>query len=393
MSKRRFATLLLIGFTALPLPCQVYLITGSPNPLEPSGGYPTLLLRVDAAGKVTRVAQLTSSEEGTQWIDLSTEVKRAVIVPRNPVHTPVRVIDLDTGTAVKSCTVPSDGFPMGHWIWNIPGDGPRYVMYVGNPGGHDEFRGLSLDPAVPCDRSFRDLGPTEAKYMVSAGYAGVADIAGGDTMPVTFDRDRVQHVFPGLGIADFDVEVPSDLHADLQRPFGAIMANNRSLLALSISEFSDGSKRRLLVLRKSDRSWRRLPDVSEEFSWTRAYANFISIVAAQKKRAGGPASPGGDAWRKERTETGPATSVRLSDSKSVFSGQMHIYDVDTGRTFSVVTNQADSEVLLVESGILYYRISDKLYSAPILETSLGVAKLLAADDIIRDAHWAFVKRN
>src|SRR5579872_7211260 len=136
----RFAALVVVaGLGTVPAESQVYLITGSPNPLEPSGGYQTLLLHVDKGGKVIQDSELTSEDAGTQWIAVSNEVRKAVIVPRNPVHSPVKVIDLDSATVVKSCAVPSAGFAMDHWIWDVPGAaGPRYVAYVGNPGGENQ---------------------------------------------------------------------------------------------------------------------------------------------------------------------------------------------------------------------------------------------------------------
>ena len=55
----------------------------------------------------------------------------------------------------------------------------------------------------------------------------------------------------------------------------------------------------------------------------------------------------------------------------------------------ITTDQADSEILLIEKGVVYYRVSDRLYSAPITATGIGTASLLATDEAIRDAHWAF----
>jgi len=36
-------------------------------------------------------------------------------------------------------------------------------------------------------------------------------------------------------------------------------------------------------------------------------------------------------------------------------------------------------------------MSDRLYSAPVTDKGIGVARLVAKDEIIRDAHWAFLK--
>jgi hypothetical protein len=56
---------------------------------------------------------------------------------------------------------------------------------------------------------------------------------------------------------------------------------------------------------------------------------------------------------------------------------------------SSVTGQADSEVVLIEGGWVYYRAADELYKAEIGQQGLGKPVLMAQDDAIRDAHWAF----
>jgi hypothetical protein len=306
---------------------------------------------------------------------------------------PVKVVDLDLAAVVKSCMVPAVGFPMEHWIWNVPGAGPRYVEYVGNPGGEDQLRGMSLDPSVPCEQSFASLSPTDAKYLAPSGFAGVADLASDDAMSVLIDsNNRVNRLFHTIGRAYFDLEVTPVLYEDLKRPFGAITANNLSLLALSLSEYSDPSNQRLLVFRKADRTWHRLPSFSQQFSWTRSFGRFLAVASAQERSAKVPESPGRAEWRNKSAPTGPNLAARFANSSAVFLGRLYLYDVDSGQTYTIVTNQGDSEVLLVENDIVYYRVSDRLYSAAITKTGLGEAKLLAASDVIRDAHWAFIKR-
>jgi hypothetical protein len=36
-------------------------------------------------------------------------------------------------------------------------------------------------------------------------------------------------------------------------------------------------------------------------------------------------------------------------------------------------------------------VSDRLYKAPITDSGVGAATLMATDEAIRDAHWAFIK--
>jgi hypothetical protein len=80
-----------------------------------------------------------------------------------------------------------------------------------------------------------------------------------------------------------------------------------------------------------------------------------------------------------------------NDLGYVYPGRLFLYDANTERLYTIVTHQGDSEILLVEDGTVYYRASDRLYSAPITNLGLGEPKLLAKSDVVRDAHWAFIK--
>ena len=88
---------------------------------------------------------------------------------------------------------------------------------------------------------------------------------------------------------------------------------------------------------------------------------------------------------------GPETSESFLSSSNVFPGRLHLYNIDNGKTLTIHTNQGDSEILLVEDNVVYYRSSDRLYSVEIKPEGLGESKLLATDDLIRDVHWAFTK--
>lgn len=56
--------------------------------------------------------------------------------------------------------------------------------------------------------------------------------------------------------------------------------------------------------------------------------------------------------------------------------------------------QGNSEVLLIANEIVYYRINDKIYKAPIIDgQKLGKTELLIQDDRVQDIHWAFISEN
>jgi len=72
-------------------------------------------------------------------------------------------------------------------------------------------------------------------------------------------------------------------------------------------------------------------------------------------------------------------------------GRSRVTPNPAGR-YAIRTNQGDREILLVEDGIAYYRVSDRIYSAPIGDAEIGQPTLVAKDELIRDVHSAFFKR-
>jgi hypothetical protein len=130
---------------------------------------------------------------------------------------------------------------------------------------------------------------------------------------------------------------------------------------------------------------------SGQVSWVRAFGNFVAVVAAEDKGAQHPVSAGEAEWRKKAGD-GPAFEHSALFDRTVFPGILYLYDSDTGKLRNISTHQGDSEILLVEDLTVYYRVSDRIYSASITETGFGPAKLMGQDESLRDAHWAFVKR-
>ena len=95
-------------------------------------------------------------------------------------------------------------------------------------------------------------------------------------------------------------------------------------------------------------------------------------------------------WRRARIDTGPDMAERFNDAGVVFPGKLHLYDIENGRSYTISTQQGDSEVLLVEGGVVYYRVRDAIYRATIGEKELGPPQLVARSEILGDAHWAFI---
>ncbi len=73
-----------------------------------------------------------------------------------------------------------------------------------------------------------------------------------------------------------------------------------------------------------------------------------------------------------------------------FPGILLLYDVVTGRTYRLETNQGDSEIILVDGSDAYYRVNTTLYRARIGNSTLDDITEIARDPAIGNVHWAFI---
>jgi len=110
-------------------------------------------------------------------------------------------------------------------------------------------------------------------------------------------------------------------------------------------------------------------------------------------------SPGKKNRRQEGTKYGTYFDFRADFYDYYYPGILYLINVYTQQyiEWEALENgerQGDSEILLVQDEIVYYRINDKIYQAPIINgEKLGISKLLVQDYRVPDIHWAFISSN
>ena len=262
---------------------------------------------------------------------------------------------------------------------------------------HERFAAMLLDKAVPCENSLVDMVPTDIMGLRVLGRTGVSDTGNDDGMGIQVDAlgKVTQHL---LGIS-FPFVIPEAMLTGMHNPIARILVDNPSLIAIGL--FEKAAFHRILVYRKGDDTWRRLPIPYERVlvgggqatptPWLTGFGAFLALSEAHTKDAQFPDSPGKADWRTAAAATGPSIADRLKDdAEVVFTGRLHLYDVGHDRSYTIATNQGDSEILLVENDVIYYRVGSAVYRTSIAGTELGPSQLLAQSDILRDAHWAFI---
>lgn len=102
-------------------------------------------------------------------------------------------------------------------------------------------------------------------------------------------------------------------------------------------------------------------------------------------------SPGKLERRKKETLTGTTFDKRADYLNLYYSGILYLLNIDTREYIEWNTGQGDSEILLVQDEVVYYRVNDKIYKATIINgEKLGETELLIQDEKVPDIHWAFI---
>lgn len=98
--------------------------------------------------------------------------------------------------------------------------------------------------------------------------------------------------------------------------------------------------------------------------------------------------PGSSLWKDRATGLSPA----LRYEGMYAPGILYFYNPSSKVYFELHTNQADSEVVLIQNNKVIYRVYDELYKADLVDGNrLGESRLLLKDDRVPDIHWAFYR--
>jgi hypothetical protein len=391
-----YSTAILLAALGASASAQLHLIAGSPNP-KGSETYEAALLRVEPDGSTKQLSELVALNVATERISISYDWRKAIIDAYEDGGT-ISVLDFDTAAIVKKCRgqrMPGIGGIVS-WLTNSPTLGPAYEgQSFALPPKIPVVLAMTLNPAVACAKSFVTVDASDVRYAVTEGHAGVANVVYPEWlllgMPPLPGGGRI---FEWIGKRiEFDYDVPVAIRCGIG-PYATMVVNDSRVLVLMFN--TQEGRRRTAVFRKTDRTWRLLP--APEFTMIRGFGRYLGIIEIERQTSESQVSAGNADWREGRSQMGPDLRSMFrqfflsGEVHGIFPGRLAVYDVELDRVYSIVTNQADSEVLLVDKNIVYYRVATRIYSAAIEGRGLGAPKLIADSPDINDAHWAFFKR-
>jgi hypothetical protein len=90
---------------------------------------------------------------------------------------------------------------------------------------------------------------------------------------------------------------------------------------------------------------------------------------------------------------GDCFDERIMSDGLYYPGLLYLFNVHTKDYIEWDTKQGDSEVLLVQDDMVYYRVNTKILKSAIIDNQkLSEPELLIDDARVRDIHWAYLKK-
>ena len=74
-----------------------------------------------------------------------------------------------------------------------------------------------------------------------------------------------------------------------------------------------------------------------------------------------------------------------------YTGDLGLYNIRSKKSYMIRTGQGDSEILLVDGDMVYYRVNDVLHKALIGQKPELIGTRIVSGSDVQFAHWAFIR--
>jgi len=372
----------------------------------PIGGrtFPSALYAVSPADVgVKKLREMAPKGDGVQFVRQNNNLRTLVI--GTPAYKPVhfKVVDMDKPWAELNVDIAADGLVPtdAHFIGTATSQaGALSIKYIelSQPPERQRLRGFQLRPLANMSLSWDRL----AEVALSGAAAWSETLV--DIIPVFLFDDGHLTLRVGGQVVKTEVVLPVSERFPTGYELTA-WVNNREMLALTgTSRTTTPSKTTAVrVLDKAAGRWREVA-VPWDSALLRGFGPWLTLVLREidsgrvkfispneMSVADAPVrvSPGKAERRQKPAETGATFDEFTLAGAYYYPGTLILYDCRTDKQYVIETKQGDSEILLVEEKIVYYRVNRSIWKATITERGLVETSLVAEDDVIPDVHWAF----
>ena len=393
-------TIILVGFQGKAQDRDnLYLISGHPysSTDEEFASY----LWQYSAGSLDTVALLSSKDDFLENVKVYPEQKLAIAHKTNSIRRRRHLgdnqrlvfIDYEDAIGLSEVTVDIEG--IFQYFLSMTEESLLLDMFSDEKGSH--FNKVDL----------ADLSITEGdvKDFIHAKITGIPGgmIYGYDYMLVYTNERTGTMEIPLVGDRERRPKFPYVLPERYQFHVyerHLVPINNKEIFVLSGKDKkvkNQFGSAQLIIFDKIEQKWSDMY-IPGDIVHPRGFSEWICGYAVNA-HIEGETLPGAEKWTyresglspKERWDYYPEYG---EDDYTYTPGILYFYNARTKKYFQLETNQADSEVILVQGDKVVYRAYDELYAAEIIKGSkLGRTGLLLKDDRVPDIHWAFYGGN
>jgi len=255
-----------------------------------------------------------------------------------------------------------------------------------------------LDPATG---RMKNVTSAYYQYVIPNGSNSGSYLSyNGDYLPLQSDTVLNLLRIPSELDVDSVYKTPLPPGMKLSNYWASVIVDDSTARVLYFHEYSS-SEILLHVYRKKDGAWQKLklPSSGQNQILMKNFNGWLTGSIKVKGERGAlklkKDQPGQEFWSRARTKYSPSIYEILEAHEPLWysEGILYIYNVDTKTYIQWDTKQADSEILLVENGKVYYRKYDEIYEVPIVKgKSLGKHRLVVKNKYVPAIHFMFMTK-
>lgn len=381
------------------------------HPFYDAEPFPSYLFKLNHATKsLDTIQQLSTDKEALREVKYYPEYRKIIILKdgwfrSQNTRNEVKIVDMDV--PYKSVNINLDSLNYRYlysWLFNIKDNEKYFCIQLSNPilNESDFLFGIEIDKLkikkldLEGFTSAHLSGNTGSCLLTLDGLPAITNLTDG-TLRIPKVNDISKRPV-------FSIQLPKEFQLG-KKERRSIVINTSDMFVFSISNSHTNEKNigssELAILDKKSNLWFRhqlkgnCDYMMRSFDkWLAGTVYSNNKIFDEKGRLTGSiqrVSPGKEKRRKKATKTGMPIDYRF-DYFGVYSpGILYLLNSETRNYIEWSTGQGDSEILLVERNIVYYRVSDEIYKADIQGgKKLGKIQLVLKSELVPDIHWGFL---
>lgn len=355
----------------------------SARPMEPRPvTYPAVLRVLDEKNlDLTLVRELVSQKDGVGLVLSDTELRTVIAGSPPGAMSHFSLVDMDQPWVARSFNASRPGMLPVHWcLLRLP-SGDRYFGLQLLDATKKPFRWESIGVNLST-LEMRELPFNQYQYSSINGLQGWGPPNRDVLQVFPFDDGRLTLREAGV-LTKTDWVLPKELRFPRDSYVWTII-NNSEIRALSGGDDKPRKFHEIRVLDKRQNHW-HIATVPGDWDQPRGFGAWIVFMLQEE--AHGRESPGSEERLHRQSEF--TFDDYMADMDLYRSGVLILHNGHTQKTYTLETHQGDSEVLLIDSNMVYYRVNRAIWKAEIRPDGVDRPSLVFEGDIVRDIHWAF----